>query len=180
MQNNFLPNDYKQPVSNHYMKIKDGENTFRVLSSAITGYEYWTEDNKPVRSKAPFKSTPNIRIDKDGKATKVKHFWAFIVWNHDDGIIQILQLNQSTIQSAILAIVNNKKWGNPTGYDITITREGEGFETKYSVMPNPHSELDSSILIEYAGKKINLEALYEGEDPFEVKTLEIPTAEEIF
>jgi hypothetical protein len=144
------------------MKLEQGENTFRVLSSAIVGYEYWTEDNKPLRAKEPFKSTPNIRKD-----SKVKHFWAFIVWNYKAEAVQIIEITQSTIQGAIKAIVDNKKWGDPKNYDITITRVGEGFDTEYSIMPNPHTELPDEIKLKYGAKKINLNALYTGDNPFE-------------
>ena len=52
----FLPENYKSPEGN-YMKLQDGENTFRVLSSAIVGWEYWNRDNKPVRSEKDFVQT---------------------------------------------------------------------------------------------------------------------------
>lgn len=51
--NFFQDNNYKMPSTDNYMKFKEGENTFRVLSSAITGYEYFNTENKPVRSKLP-------------------------------------------------------------------------------------------------------------------------------
>ena len=159
----FLPNDYKVPDSGNYMKLKAGENTFRVLSSAITGFEYWTGESKPVRSKEQFKATPDIKLDKNGVASQIKHFWAFVVWNYASSKIQILEITQSSIQGAIKAIVDNKKWGDPKGYDITITRVGEGLDTEYSIMPNPHSTLDKETVGEF---NIDLEALYDGSDPF--------------
>lgn len=165
--NDFLPTDFKIPASpSNYMKLVDGENTFRVLSSAIIGFEYWTNENKPVRSKEVPEETPNIKM-RNGQADKVKHFWAFIVWNYATKQIQILELTQKSIMQAIKALVDNKKWGKPSGYDITVTRTGEGLDTEYSVMPNPHSELTKEIAEVYNSKQINLNALYEGKDPFE-------------
>jgi hypothetical protein len=53
--NDFFPTaDYKVPVTSDYMKFQDGVNTFRVLSSAIIGYEYFNTENKPVRSEEMF------------------------------------------------------------------------------------------------------------------------------
>ena len=167
MNKEFLPNDYKLPDNKGYMKLKDGENNFRVLSSAIVGYEYWNTNNKPTRSKEASKSIPDdIRLDKDGNPTKVKHFWAFVVWNYESEAIQILEITQATIQGAIKAIVDNKKWGSPKNYDITITRTGEGFDTEYSVMPNPHSDLEGKIIEAFEEKQIDLDALFEGANPF--------------
>lgn len=170
MNNNFLPEDYKLPDTSGYMKLKEGENTFRVLSSAIIGYEYWNTSNKPVRSKKPVERTPDdIRIEKDGLPSKIKHFWAFVVWNYEAKAVQILEITQSTIQKGIKALVDNQRWGHPTGYDITITKSGEGFDTEYIVQGNPPLEkIDKDILSAYENKPVNLEALFTGENPFEV------------
>jgi hypothetical protein len=164
----FLPDNYSVPVGGgNYMKLLDGENTFRVLGSAIIGWEYWTDENKPVRLKErPNKTPSDIRTDKDGKPSKIKHFWAFPVYNHTDKKIQVFEITQATIQSAIKALVDNQKWGNPRNYDISITRKGEGFDTTYTVMPNPHSALEGDVEKEYQGMDINLEVLFDGGDPF--------------
>ena len=155
----FLPENYKSPEGN-YMKLQDGENTFRVLSSAIVGWEYWNRDNKPVRSEKDFVQTPaDIRME-DGKPSSIKHFWAFLVYNHRAEKQQILEITQSSIQNAIRALVQNPKWGDPKKYDITITRSGSGFDTEYTVMPNPHTELEIKPI------NVNLNALYTGGDPF--------------
>jgi hypothetical protein len=164
MQNEeFLPTGYEVPASpSNYMKFVEGENTFRVLSSAIVGYVYFNKENKPTRSRTTFEETPDD-IKKDGK---VKPFWAFTVWNYETKQIQILEVTQKGIMQSIKALVDNKKWGNPKGYDITITRTGEGLDTEYSTMPNPHSEMSDDIKTAFVSKPVNLEALYEGKDPF--------------
>lgn len=164
---NFLPDEYEIPASpSNYMKLQDGENTFRVLSSAIVGWEYWNTENKPVRMrKAPENIPSDIRIDK-GVVSKIKPFWAFIVWNYATKTIQILEITQKSIMGAIKSVVDNKKWGNPKGYDITITRMGEGLDTEYSTMPNPHSGVEDEVIEAFENKKVNLEALFEGKDPF--------------
>lgn len=164
---NFFPTeDYKLPVTSNYMKFTEGENTFRVLSSAIVGYEYFNTQNKPVRSKEAFDSVPDdIKKDKDGKF-KISHFWAFIVYNYDANRIQVLELTQKGLMKYIQGLVKNEKWGNPTGYDITVTRTGAGLDTEYTIMSNPHSGIDPAIIEQYKNKSINLKALYAGEDPF--------------
>ena len=176
----FLPSNYKVPEKGGYFKLKDGENTFRVLSSAIVGYEYWNVDNKPVRSKEPFLQMPaDIRIEKDGTMSKIKHFWAFAVWNVEAEMVQIMEITQSTIQSQIKALIDNKNWGNPTAYDITITRSGEGFDTEYTVMPNPKSATPASATKALKAKPINLDALYDGSDPFLATNGKAETSEEL-
>jgi len=96
----------------NYYKFKQGENRFRILSSAITGYEYWNKDNKPIRSKEGFEGTPED-MKPDGQ---IKHFWAFIVWNYEAKRVQIMELTQKTIMYSIGALSDNAKWGDVKGY----------------------------------------------------------------
>lgn len=166
----FLPEDYKLPETSNYMKFEDGANTFRILSSAIIGMEFWkqTEDGKkPIRRKMDEHiSLDELEIDKDGNLIMPKHFWAFVVYNRKAEKVQILEITQKGIQKAIKSLIDSPKWGNPKEYDITITREGAGFDTEYSVMPEPKEELDKGIAKLYKDMGINLEALYKGDDPF--------------
>lgn len=161
----FLPEGYRTPEGN-YAKFKQGENTFRVLGSAIIGYEYWNTANKPVRSEKPFTTIPSdIRQEEDGKIS-IKHFWMFPIWSYDNQKVQIMEVTQKGIQEAVKALATNKKWGDPTGYDITITKEGTRFDTTYQVMPNPHSELDPVAMATWIGTRLDLQAIYSGGDPF--------------
>ena len=164
----FLPSDYKEIPSTpgNFMKLEDGANNLRILSSAIVGYEYWNTDDKPVRAREDWKVLPpDIKPDKNGRVS-TKHFWAFIVWNYDKKMIQLLELTQKTIMEGIKGIVDNPKWGDPKNFDITINRVTTGDKVSYTVMPNPHAPLDAAVASEYAKKPVNLEALYEGKDPF--------------
>jgi hypothetical protein len=168
MSDSFLPKGYEAPVSGSgYTKLQDGDNVIRVMSPAIVGYEYWTTDNKPVRSKIPFTETPDIKSGNDGKPQKVKHFWAFAIWNYTTKAVEILQVTQKSIQSAISNLVADEDWGDPKQYDIKITRTGAELTTEYAVSPKPKKELTVAITKEYADKKINLDALYTGANPFE-------------
>lgn len=166
----FLQEGYKLPSTENYFKWKEGENTFRVLSSAITGYEYFTNDNRPVRSKTEFTETPNIKMVKNEQGEMVedkpKHFWAFCVWNYEAERVQVLELTQKTIMAFMQSLVANKRWGNPNGYDITVTREGSGFSTEYTCIANPHSVLEDHIAEAWAKCNVDLNELYTGGDPF--------------
>lgn len=167
----FLPKTYKgEPDTGKYMRFKQGENRFRVLSSAIIGMEYWKETKdgrKPVRyhmgEDAPIKE---LDVDKEGNKIMPKHFWSFVVFSRDSETIQILQINQRTIRDGISAYVKNDKWGSPLQYDLVISRDGEGMETKYSVIAEPKEELDEGITALYESMDIKLNKLFDGGDPF--------------
>lgn len=161
----FLPDDYEIPASiSNYMKLEDGTNRFRILSPAIIGWEYWTEDAEgrhPIRVKDKGTATP-----PNGET--LKHFWAFKVWNYQTQSLQVLELTQKTLHIAIKGFAADPDWGSPLGYDIVITKEGEKLKTKYSVIPKPAKPLAKEIKDELTDWVCNLDALFSGDDPFEL------------
>ena len=163
----FLPEEYKVPVSSNYMKFVEGANVFRILSSAVIGYEYWNTQDKPVRlHEKPEEIPEDIKIEKDG-SIKINHFWAFVVYNYEAKKIQILELTQKSIMIPMKKLyVDNPKWGNPAEYDFVVNKTGSGFDTEYSTGVNPKSPLDEKILKQYEKLNIDLEKLFIGEDPF--------------
>lgn len=157
----FLPNSYEMPeAESNYLKLIKGTVTFRILGSAIVGWEYWNRDNKPVRSKVAWEEIPDdAKLDKNGNFQK--HFWAFLVYDYESKKVKILELTQKSVMSVIKSYVSNPKWGNPTGYDIAVTGTGDGMEREYAVIAEPHSETPVLNI-----PKVNLEALYVSGDPF--------------
>ena len=59
------------------------------------------------------------------------------MWNYQDSAVQISELTQFTIQSAIADLVESEDWGDPRGYDLTVNRKGKSLETEYTVQPSP-------------------------------------------
>jgi hypothetical protein len=129
------------------------------------GWQYWAEDGKPVRAKDMWRTVPTDANLKKGWPQE--HFWAFVVWNFDTTAVEILQLTQATIQSALQELLNNEDWGDPRNYSITINRKGEALDTEYSVVPSPANPTPADVLQAYKEKPINLEALFTGGNPFE-------------
>lgn len=162
----FLPKGYKEQTSN-YMKLEEGENTFRILSSAVVGWEYWNEDKEGNRKPVRKHLDEDLIMNEIQEPDKVKRFWAFIVWNYKEKKIQILELTQKGLKQAIQMLISNKKWGSPVNkYDLVITREGKDKGTKYTLTPNPAEPTDKEITEAYKNTPVNLEALFTGEDPF--------------
>jgi len=161
--NGFLPEGYEAPATvSSFMKFEDGESNFRVLSPAITGYEFWTNDNKVVRSKEFPEVTPNIKLDKKGNPTKPKHFWAFTVWNYATESVQLLHIAQKTVQTDILNLVNDADWGRPQDYDIKVTRTGKELLTKYQVSPKPKKPVTEEQASAYTASDFDIEDMYFG------------------
>lgn len=164
----FLPDAYEAPKnSGNYMKFQDGANRFRIMGRTIVGWVYWTvTDGKraPVR----LREQPDVAPDDIAPDSKVKHFWAFPVWNYETESIQILEIVQSTIQDAIRTYVDDPDWGDPEGYDLKVARSGKDLETKYQVTTAPASVVAEVAVKALAATPLNLDALYDGDDPFAI------------
>src|SRR4051812_13869549 len=89
---NFLPQDYKEPITSRYMKFEEGENKFRILpaksgkQTLIMGWEYWKTNKEgkrfPCRIKENSVPVGELELNpKTGEIDAPKFFWAFAVWN---------------------------------------------------------------------------------------------------
>lgn len=156
----FLPENYETPQgAGSYMKLQQGENKFRILSSPIIGWLDW-KDKVPHRF--PLKNKPEKPLGDQA----IKHFWAMIVWDYSDQAVKILEITQSTIQKSIQTLAKDEEWGSPHEYDIKVTRKGQDKATEYSVNPSPKKPLSEDIKTAAKGKPINLDALFKNADPF--------------
>ena len=161
--NEFLPKEYATPDrGSKYLKFAQGDNHIRLLSPAVVGWVDWKETNegrRPVRTK----DKPEKSINPEKPA---KHFWAIVIWDYKEGAVKILEITQAGIQDTIFNLHSDVNWGNPTGYDLVIKREGEQLQTKYFVTPVPPKELDQEIAKVYSETRVDLEKLFTNEDPF--------------
>lgn len=159
----FLPQDYEQPQGNSsYMKFKQGENRFRILAKPIVGWLDW-QDKKPIRYHM------NDKPEKPFDPKKpIKHFWGMLVWNYADEAVQILEVTQISVQSAIGNYAKDEDWGAPFEYDLKVTRTGQDLSTEYSVIASPKKPLSDAIKKAALDKPCYLDALFEGNDPWAV------------
>lgn len=174
----FLPTNEKEPVTKNYLNPSDvDENgtTFRVLSSAITGQEYWKTitDDEGKESRKPVRVGANDNVfvseleeNRWGELDIPKYFWAFVIWNVDAQKVQIMNIKQKKIRAQIKALLNSKSWGDPKDYDLTLSKTGEKLSTVYTIQPNPKKEMDKGIVRMYKDMNIDMEDWRKGEDPF--------------
>jgi hypothetical protein len=101
-----------------------------------------------------------------------------IVYNYDEERIQILEIPQAGLRQELLTLAKDEEWGDPRKYDLKIVRNGEGLETSYAMTPSPHKKRSDEINAAVKAMKINLEALFTGDDPFAEPTPEDKAKEE--
>lgn len=158
----FLPEGYETPqTGGNYMKLQDGENKIRILSKPIIGWVDW-KDKQAYRF--PMKQKPDKPLDKN----PIKHFWAFVVWNYNIQSIQILEITQQTIQTAIQSLSKDDDWGAPYAYDLKIIKKGRDLQTEYSVTPSPKKPVPDEVQKAALDKPVYLDALFHGADPWVV------------
>ena len=171
---NFLPKTYEIPLNgdSHYFKFEDGENRFRVLSPATTGWLYWVDaQQKPLER--PVKGCKAIHVpelkeiaEATRKIAKIKHWWAFVVYNYSTKGIQVAKLTQKPVMKAMWRYAQDPEWGDLTQFDFVVQKTGQSLETEYQVTVKPKAPLDEGILKMYQDMSVDLTALYRGEDPF--------------
>ncbi len=158
----FLPDNYEPPKSgggDNYMKFQDGTTRFRAISKPIMGTLGWDNDSKPHRFR--------MGETADGEwREKPKHFWALVVWNYEIERPQILEITQQSVIRAIVELNNDSDWGAPWNYDLKVTRKGQKLETEYSVIATPKKKIPQLIRDAVSDWEIDLEMLFDGDDPF--------------
>jgi len=163
----------------YLQKFNSGDTKIRILTpkeSIIIGTVAWihkdhTDDGNPK----PKRFRPEEKVEMLPEYESLKTFRSMVVWNYEEKSLQVFNCEKPTIWNPIAAYARNKKWGNPDGYDIVINRKGESFSTAYSIIAEPHSEIEKEIKEQYEASNINLEALYWSEefpyggDPFQAE-----------
>lgn len=167
----FLPAWYVAPkTQGRYTKIKDGDSfRLRILSKPIFFWEWWTDDKKPLR----VEYTGSLVKTPEGAKewSKSKFVWALTVWNYTTEQTEIWSISQATIRDALEGYIKDADFGDPTLYDLKISRKGSWMDdTVYTLAPLTKQEntkpMSKEILEE--ASQINLKALISNDNPFEV------------
>lgn len=165
----FLPDDYETPkAESPNLKFEQGPNRFRFLGDPFIAWRGWRDTGEgkaePVWFREKRDITPGLR--------DVREVWVAIVFAYGQGI-KLAELTQTSIKDEIVASNRNPDFGDPTGYDITVTKRGEKKDTKYSVQASPPKDMSDECFDavnsfeEQNGpiKNIDLSVVLEGKHP---------------
>jgi hypothetical protein len=156
----------------NYMKLTIGANQFRIVGSSddggvIQGMQGWGTTADGGRKPYRWKIGETAPMDFEDKP---KQFLAMLVWNYEEKKIQILELTQVGLRKELITLAKDEDWGDPRSYDLKIVRSGEKFDTTYAMTPSPHKKRGEEINTAVKQMDVNLEALFDGGDPFAPKT----------
>lgn len=152
-------------------KLTEGKlHRFRFMAPGITGYVGWLDNNKPIRwHELPEELPANIRRSDEGKIEHPKRFIAGLVWDYQRELLAIMELTQKSIIKEILSIMADDDFGDPQEFDIKISKEGSGLQTKYSVKGGPLKAAPAAALaaIEDEDFFCNLDNMFYNLDPYD-------------
>lgn len=95
------------------------------------------EDGKTLKLRLASEPYVFQSVYGEGENATVSTKYAWAVWNYEEQKAQILQLPVTGFRT-IQALATDEDWGDPVGYDIKVSREGTGKETKYHINPSPN------------------------------------------
>jgi hypothetical protein len=164
----------KPKTEGRYLKApKAGQSvTLRILSDPVEFYQAWKTDGegrqRPIRKPflTDFKRGDYDEANKYGTQQSPAYCQAFPVIG-PTGEVMVFTAHQKTILDGLYALDNKPKWGDLTGYDVTI--EGAEDGKSYSVTPDPKTPLSESHRAAWEGlvrNGFNLRLLIEARDPF--------------
>ena len=141
-----------QQKSSDFAQMKDeGDYDFRIFTSPYQFYSHWTKD-ATGKDKKVHCAVDDCPVCERGEKASAR--WFIGVINRKTNKCEILEIGSQVYQQ-LLVLAKNPKWGDPKGYDITITRKPKGSNPLYAVVPNPKtafSDEEKTMAKEFTGR----------------------------
>ena len=158
--------------ASRYTEIKPEGTKVRVLEAPLVGHSIWTEvdgKSKNVRTQGDVALLPEGKVDKNGSRAQVKQFFAFKVYNHGSGNVEVFDSDKVSVNAQIKKLDEDPDWGDVRKYDLKLSKTGTGMQTEYTVLPVNKGELSEEVSSFCAAEvgKVDLNALLEGKNPFQ-------------
>ena len=157
------PGDYQIRIVSDYHKVdkwwagKDGEWAGQKIESGRP-YLYSPEDKEGVPMDLVKIDKLKGRDGEDYDRISVNNGYAWLVINRKDNRIQVWEVFQKGILKDLQKFSRIKK--NLTGYDITLTREGTGMQTRWSVTALDTKALSKEDKVLVEENEIELEEVF--------------------
>ena len=115
------------------LKLKAGQNQVRLVSNPYECQVHW-EDTVDGTHKRIVCNGQGCLICNAGH-TQQKRFQVLVI-DRNDGEVKILE-GGNAIFNQIKTYAMDPDYGDPRNYDIKITKNGSGRDTRYTVVPSP-------------------------------------------
>lgn len=128
-----------------FFTLKTGPNNIRILSDGV--YKFKKHYFEASKNSAICPNDGSCLVCKLGMQANDRY--AAIVLDLDTKEVKILEFGIKILR-AIGKLKDNKAWGNPRTYDITIDKSGSGKQSDYACIPGMKGELTQEQKMEAA------------------------------
>lgn len=145
----------------------------RFMTEILDGWSLWAEDEEGqptvIRAEEKEQIDPSqASINKlSGKPNKRKQFVAGIVYNYETERFEVFETDKASIIKKLWELDQDPDLGDLQGYDIKLSKTGQGMDTRYSVLPLGKSKVKKDIKERFNELEYNLHALYDGGNPLD-------------
>lgn len=182
LQSKTSTGDYLNPSS-----IEDGGSVrFCIVSDApLEGIEIWFNKDaggmtKRISAEWPDdellsqyeKEVEGVVTERDGRRA-IKPCCAFFVFDYETETVRLFSANQKSLIGEINRLTSDEDYGDLSQWDMKISRDGKGTDTKYhaQMVPTKRSNGKTAALVKAAWDEAvaagyNLDALFYGGNPF--------------
>lgn len=161
-------NEELEKKSSSFYALEVGQNKFRIVSDFAWGYKFNFKNKAEGEAKGhPFYKLNAKEVDEN--RIKLVLTACMVVYDYQEKTLKPFNIQQKNILNAIKAYVDNPKFGEPTGYDLVISKKGEGKETRYTVIADPPENPSAEVLVAIEGATINVQNAYINEPIVELK-----------
>jgi len=147
-----------------FYELEQGQNEVRIVSDFVWGYKY----DYANRAEAKEKKYPFYPVgSKEAKelSHKLTLVAAMVLFDYKSGDLKSFNIHQKKILNPMRAYVENDKYGDLTGYDIVISKTGEGRDVEYSVIANPPEAMGKEVKEALEGTTIKMDNVFNSESP---------------
>ena len=171
--------------------IEDGGNVrFAILSEQpLEGVEVWFTKDGGGMTKRITPEWPDAELlsqlekqvggtvtERDGRKA-IKSCSAFAVYDYEAEAVRVFSANQKTLLADLNRLFSDEDYSDLSEWDVKVTRTGKGTDTKYhaAMVPTKRSNTKVAQAVINAwdtacASGFDLEALYDGGNPFGVKS----------
>jgi hypothetical protein len=168
---NDVSNESASNGPGNFLQLKDGTNTaVRVMSEPEVYKQHWVQ---VAGKKRPIKcpGSPNCPLCNAGERPQERHL--FVVIDRATLTPKLLDIPR-TAGVLIKQLFIDPSWGSPLNYDVSISREAAGNQTRYSVLPRnpimPPTPQEQALVNEFVGR-VNYKEFVQPNTPAEIAAI---------
>lgn len=157
-----------------FLPLKEGENLVRIVEGPEVFKTHWVQTAhypKGIGLKCP--GSQICPLCQMGEGTQERAMFT-VIDRSAKGKVEVKLLDApKTVAIGLKSLALNPNWGDPSRYDVTITKDSTGNFTRYTSVPNPIVELtpDERNAVAEFQQNISIKEVASPDSPEQIKTV---------